>query len=203
MISIRWLEKRKPHWARLEQLVQVSSRGVRALRHSELQELGLLYRQTASDLAAVREDPSCKQLATYLNQLLGRSHNLIYHGHKAKVSGIVRFYGETYPRVFRETLPPTLLSLAIFAVTGLAAWMVTIRDPGLAQLPGRRGWLCSSGVLLPHMACWNCPRYLFPEAPEWRSLEAFCSLVFCQDGYPWHRPVAVEPACCWGQFLCS
>ena len=113
--------------------MQVSSRGVRALRHSELQELGLLYRQTASDLAAVREDPSCKQLATYLNQLLGRSHNLIYHGHKAKVSGIVRFYGETYPRVFRETLPPTLLSLAIFAVTGLAAWMVTIRDPGFAH----------------------------------------------------------------------
>jgi len=133
MISIRWLEKRKPYWARLEQLVQVSGRGVSALRHSELQELGLLYRQTASDLAAVREDPSSKQLAVYLNQLLGRSHNLIYHGHKAKVSGIVRFYGATYPRVFRETLPQTLLSLAIFAVTGLAAWIVTIHDPGFAH----------------------------------------------------------------------
>ena len=36
------LEKRKPYWARLEQLVHVSSRGVSALRHSELQELGLL-----------------------------------------------------------------------------------------------------------------------------------------------------------------
>jgi len=133
MISIRWLEKRKPYWARLEQLVQVSGRGVSALLHSELQEHGLLYRQNASDLAAVREDPSSKQLAVYLNQLLGRSHNLIYHGHKAKVSGIVRFYGATYPRVFRETLPQTLLSLAIFAVTGLAAWIVTIHDPGFAH----------------------------------------------------------------------
>ncbi|PYT78643.1 MAG: hypothetical protein DMG40_19340 [Acidobacteria bacterium] len=133
MISIRWLEKRKPYWARLEQLVQVSGRGVRALRHSELQELGLLYRQTASDLAAVREDASSKQLAVYLNQLLGRSHNLIYHGHKTKASGIVRFYGETYPRVFRETLPQTLMALAIFAVTGLASWMVTMHDAGLAH----------------------------------------------------------------------
>ena len=133
MISIRWLEKRKPYWARLEQLVQVSGRGVRALRHSELQELGLLYRQTASDLAAVREDASSKQLAVYLNQLLGRSHNLIYHGHKTKASGIMRFYGETYPRVFRETLPQTLMALAIFAVTGLASWMVTMHDAGLAH----------------------------------------------------------------------
>jgi uncharacterized membrane protein SpoIIM required for sporulation len=133
MISIRWLEKRKPYWARLEQLVHISGRGVSALRHSELQELGLLYRQTASDLAAVREDASSKQLAVYLNQLLGRSHNLIYHGQKKKVSGIVRFYGETYPRVFRETLRLTLIALAIFAVTGLAAWVVTIHDPGFAH----------------------------------------------------------------------
>jgi len=132
MISIRWLEKRKPYWARLEQLVHISGRGVSALSHSELQELGLLYRQTASDLAAVREDASSKQLAVYLNQLLGRSHNLIYHGQKKKVSGIVHFYGATYPRVFRETLPLTLLALAIFAVTGLAAWIVTIHDAGFA-----------------------------------------------------------------------
>lgn len=113
--------------------MQISGRGVSALSHSELQELGLLYRQTASDLAAVREDASSKQLAVYLNQLLGRSHNLIYHGQKKKVSGIVHFYGETYPRVFRETLPLTLIALAIFAVTGIAAWIVTIHDPGFAQ----------------------------------------------------------------------
>ena len=113
--------------------MHISDRGVSALRHGELQELGLLYRQTASDLAAVREDASSKQLAVYLNQLLGRSHNLIYHGQKKRVSGIVRFYGETYPRVFRETLPLTLIALAIFAVMGLAGWIVTIHDPGFAD----------------------------------------------------------------------
>lgn len=92
-----------------------------------------MYRQTASDLAAVREDATSKQLAVYLNQLLGRCHNLIYLGHKPKVSGIVKFYRDTYPQVFRETLPQTLLALAIFAVTGLAAWAVTLHDPAFAH----------------------------------------------------------------------
>jgi uncharacterized membrane protein SpoIIM required for sporulation len=133
MISIRWLEKRKPHWARLEALVQKSGRGVSALSHSELQELGLLYRQTASDFATVREDVSNRQLSAYLNQLLGRSHNLIYHGQKTKVSGLLKFYGETYPRVFRETLPLTVLAFAIFAVTGMAAWVITMHDPAFAN----------------------------------------------------------------------
>lgn len=91
-----------------------------------------MYRQTAADLAAVREDPSGRQLATYLNQLLGRSHNLIYLGQKPKVSGLVRFYRDTYPQVFRETLAQTLLALAIFAFTGLVAWAVAWHDPAFA-----------------------------------------------------------------------
>lgn len=109
------------------------ARGVSALDHRELQELGLLYRQTASDLAAVREDTTSSQLAVYLNQLLGRAHNLIYMGHRPKISGLVRFYSETYPQTFRETLPQTTLAFLIFLVTAVAAWAVTIRDPAFAH----------------------------------------------------------------------
>jgi uncharacterized membrane protein SpoIIM required for sporulation len=134
MISTRWLEKRKTYWARLEQLVDRSKRGgISALDHRELQELGLLYRQTASDLAAVREDVTSNQLAFYLNQLLGRAHNLIYMGHKQKISGLVRFYAQTFPQVFRETSRQTLLAFLIFAVTGVASWAVTIHDPTFAH----------------------------------------------------------------------
>jgi uncharacterized membrane protein SpoIIM required for sporulation len=134
MISTRWLEKRKPYWSRLETLVNQSrARGIPALSHRELQELGLLYRQTASDLAAVREDVTSAQLAIYLNQLIGRAHNLIYMGQKAKIRGLVRFYTETYPQVFRETLPQTLLAFAIFAVAAIAACAVTLSDPAFAH----------------------------------------------------------------------
>src|ERR1700677_9458 len=132
MITIRWLEKRKPYWARLEHLVQRSGNGIATLSHEELKELGLLYRQTASDLGTVREDVSSRQLTFYLNQLLGRSHNLIYMGHKPKVSAIVRSYRDTYPQLFRETLPQTLLAAAVVLVTMIAAWMLTLRDPSFA-----------------------------------------------------------------------
>jgi uncharacterized membrane protein SpoIIM required for sporulation len=132
MITIRWLEKRRPYWARLEQLVQQSNSGIAALSHNELMELGLLYRQIASDLAAVREDVDSRQLAVYLNQLLGRTHNLIYMGHKPKISALKRFYRETYPQVFRETLPETLLAVAVVLVAAIAAWVLTLRDPAFA-----------------------------------------------------------------------
>lgn len=124
--------KRKPYWERLEQLITTANRGISKLSQVELQELGLLYCQTASDLAAVREDTAGRQYALYLNQLLGRSHNLIYLGHQPKVSGIVRFYRDTYPQIFRQTLPQTLFAVAIFLFTGLVAWVVTWHDPAFA-----------------------------------------------------------------------
>ncbi len=101
--------------------------------HNDLQELGLLYRQTASDLAIAREDITSSQLAAYLNSLLGRAHNLIYMGSKPRVAGIVRFYSETYPRIFRELWPQTLLAFVIFTVTGVAAFFLTLRDPSFAH----------------------------------------------------------------------
>jgi len=101
-------------------LVRLSKDGLSKLNHLELQELGLLYRQTASDLSVVLEDASSAQLAAYLKQLLGRSHNLIYMGYRPKAGGIVSFYLKTYPGVFRETLPLTLVAIAIFAVGAIA-----------------------------------------------------------------------------------
>jgi uncharacterized membrane protein SpoIIM required for sporulation len=134
MISTRWLEKRKPQWRRLEQLVERSGRrGVVALSHEELQELGLLYRQTASDLATVREDITSRPFESYLNQLLARTHNLIYMGRRANWGGIVRFYTQTYPQVFREAFPLVLLAALVFAAGGIAGAVVTLRDAQFAH----------------------------------------------------------------------
>ena len=133
MVSIRWREKRRPYWERLEQLVHRARQSLSALDNRELQELGLLYRQTASDLSVVLEDKTSVQLAAYLNQLLGRSHNLLYMGRSPKASAIWNFYSRTYPRLFRETWRPTLLATVVFAAGAIAGWVVTIHDPGFAH----------------------------------------------------------------------
>jgi hypothetical protein len=115
LISTQWLGKRRPHWLRLEQLVALSGRGsIASLKSTELQELALLYRQSASDLASVREDPTSKQLALYLNQLLGRAHNLIYMGRRTSRRGIWTFYKDTYPGIFRETFTDTFAAFVLF-----------------------------------------------------------------------------------------
>ncbi len=134
MLSAHWLSKRKPHWARLMELVdRAAARGVRALNHKELQELGLLYRQTASDLSTVREDPLSQQQARYLNQLLGRAHNIIYMGRRGNPHSVLRFYRETYPQIFRETSSYTVAAFAIFLAGTVFGFLLALHDPSFPR----------------------------------------------------------------------
>ena len=138
MISTRWLRKRQPYWARLEELLQRVAKpelrsGIASLTHLELQELGLLYRQTASDLAGVREDPSARQISLYLNRLLGRAHNLFYMGQRRSPGGILRFYAKTFPQTFRATAFWTLAATAIFLISSVAAFLTALHDPAFPR----------------------------------------------------------------------
>lgn len=130
MISTHWLGKRKPYWDRLESLLDAAGRkGLSSLTRAELRELGLLYRQTAADLAVVREDPSSPHFARYLNQLLARAHNTIYTGRRESLMPVARFFGSTYPRVVRAHLPHCLAAIGVFAAAAVAGAVLTWRDP--------------------------------------------------------------------------
>jgi uncharacterized membrane protein SpoIIM required for sporulation len=130
MISAHWLEKRQGHWNRLERLLdQCRAQGLRSLTRLELQELGLLYRQAAADLSAVREDASGKSYARTLNLLLARAHNTIYSGQKSSPWGIVTFFSATYPQIFRRNLGFINASFLLFVAGALAGMMLSITRP--------------------------------------------------------------------------
>jgi len=135
MISARWLEKRKPYWAQLETLASPSAsrKGIARFSHRELQNLALLYRQVAADLAKLREDPSSRRVAEYLNQLLARAHNLIYMGRRVSPGGILPFYTRTFPAVFRRTIDYSLLATALFLGGALVGFLTCLADPAFQR----------------------------------------------------------------------
>jgi uncharacterized membrane protein SpoIIM required for sporulation len=130
MISVSWLKKRQPYWARLESLLgDIKQHGLHSLGRDELRELGLLYRQTATDLSAVRGDASSVQQSRYLNQLLGRAHNAVYSGQKKTLGRVLQFFWVEYPLIFRQYLRYTLAATGIFALGALAGMFVTLANP--------------------------------------------------------------------------
>lgn len=102
---------------------------MKSLSRSDLQELSLLYRQTAADLAAIREDRGSVHFARYVNQLLVRAHNTIYSGHRASPLAALSFFWDTYPAIFRRLLKHCLLAVLVFAIAGIVGAALTYQNP--------------------------------------------------------------------------
>jgi uncharacterized membrane protein SpoIIM required for sporulation len=134
-ISGPWIAKRKPHWTRLEELVAACGRrSVASLTHDQVRELALLYRQTAADLSTTREDPGSTALTRYLNELLGRSHNLVYAGAaRTRPQGALRFFIDGFPRIFRDTLSYSIAALALFLAGAAGGVLLASVDPGFER----------------------------------------------------------------------
>ena len=129
MISNLWIDSRKHNWNRLDALVhQVENTGVKSLQPADLRDLGLLYRQAAADLSAIRADPSSRALAQYLNRLVSRAHNYVYSGPRVSIGTVWRFFAYGYPRLLRRlsgyVLAATLISVL---AGGLGAIIVMVR----------------------------------------------------------------------------
>ncbi|MGC2546106.1 MAG: stage II sporulation protein M, partial [Silvibacterium sp.] len=113
---------------------QVEGQGLRALPGAELREFGLLYRQIAADLSAVRVDRASGTLEEYLNNLLSRAHNRIYSGRRAGFGSIVTFMVRDYPRIFRRLFPYVLASFVVFLAGLAVGTLLTLVRPDFAHL---------------------------------------------------------------------
>jgi uncharacterized membrane protein SpoIIM required for sporulation len=134
VISNRWLDQRTPHWSHLEQLLdKAAHRGLSTLSRFELQDLGLLYRQVAADLATVREDPSAVRVAASLNQLLTRAHHTIYSAERPSGLAPLRFLRRTFPAAVRRHWPHCLAAVVIFLLGSLIGAALVAENPDVTS----------------------------------------------------------------------
>jgi uncharacterized membrane protein SpoIIM required for sporulation len=135
MISNRWIEQRQTSWSRLDALTrQVEAQGLRTLPGTELREFGLLYRQIAADLSAVRADKASGTLEEYLNNLLSRAHNRIYSGRRMGFKSIAAFMIRDYPRIFRRLYRYVLISFVVFLAGAALGTLLTLARPEFMHL---------------------------------------------------------------------
>jgi uncharacterized membrane protein SpoIIM required for sporulation len=135
MISNLWIDLRKDNWNRLDTLLrQVETHGLRPLSQSELRDLGLLYRQAAADLSAVRADRSSRTLEQYLNKLVARAHNFVYSGPRTSFAGLWRFLVHGYPRLLRRLSGYVWLATAITITAAALGVFITIVRPQFGEM---------------------------------------------------------------------
>lgn len=125
----QFVKQRRSRWRELDQLLQKTDRNRTSLSAEELETLGVLYRSTTADLALAQRDFAEQRVLIHLNSLVGRAHALIYRGEPLRRNGIRTFFLSTFPQLYRELLPYTILSTALFWIMALVAFVVVWRTP--------------------------------------------------------------------------
>ncbi len=130
ILSNQWLAKRRPYWDRLNWLLsQATQSGVRSLSRAELRETALLYRQVASDLSTLRQDPTARAYAELVNQLLARAHHIIYSSRRKGFQKVFYFLRDDYPALIQRRFRYVLLSLMILLAGGTLGTVLTLARP--------------------------------------------------------------------------
>lgn len=112
----------------------MESHGLRSLSQPELRDLGLLYRQAAADLSAVRADRSSRTLEQYLNKLVARAHNFVYSGPRTSFAGLWQFMVHGYPRLLRRLSGYVWLATAITIAAAALGAFITLVHPQFGEI---------------------------------------------------------------------
>ena len=126
----KFVERRKARWERFEQMVRaVRWGGVEALTREELNELGRLYRQVATDLAYARMQGADLPVIDYLNSLLGQAHGVFYRAPRRSLREGAKRLFYTFPAMVRKHWRPIALSIVLTLIAALVSFSLIRSDP--------------------------------------------------------------------------
>ena len=132
MRADEFVTRRRPAWARLEDLLKRARRGrPGGLGPHEVMELAALYREATADLALARRDWPQERVALYLNGLVAQGHSVVYRRGGEVRRRLAEFYLRTLPRTYRESWRYLAASAALLFVPALIAFFVVLARPDL------------------------------------------------------------------------
>ena len=99
------------------------------LSEDELYELGRLYQIAASDLALAQRDFANHRITRYLNQLVGRTHAVLYREEPLRWQQLREFYRQRFPHLYRRLFPYTAIAFLLFCLPALVGFVVVWQTP--------------------------------------------------------------------------
>ncbi len=130
----QFVSRRQAQWQELAQILTLMQKqGARKLPLEQVERLGRLYRQTASDLAYARTYFPNSATSQYLNQLVGKAHHMVYAERPQRIKALIAFFRDDVPRTIRANWRPLALSTGLMVLGGLVGFLAILYDPNLAD----------------------------------------------------------------------
>lgn len=129
----QFYQSRRADWEQLSKLLDQSQRHIEQLSPADVKQMGALYRAATSDLALAQREFPQERVTVYLNQLVARSHAVIYRSEPLALGRLWHYVRAGFPQTFRDTLPFFLTAMLLLVIPALLAGLLTNWQPAAAS----------------------------------------------------------------------
>jgi len=117
MTEATFIQKNQDSWKALEAInARVQKSGVKKLAQEEIREFARLFRLASHNLAYAKTHFPTSHILSYLNGVVGVTHNHFYVRERRTVSDIRNYFVRTFPRAVRESLCYWALAAAFLMI---------------------------------------------------------------------------------------
>lgn len=135
MIVHEFIRARQPAWAQLQTFLGTARRlSLARVPLDSFRQGSALYRQAVADLAYARMCYPGHPVVRELEQLVGSAHSILYQAGRTKSRSWLDFWRDTWPARVRQAARPILLATAIFWVSAVLGFFLTVENPTLEGL---------------------------------------------------------------------
>lgn len=125
-------QSRKHEWELLSRLLEDAQKNAQRLNPTDVERLASLYRSASSDLALAKRDFPRHRITQFLNQLVARTHAILYQGEPLAWKNFAAFAISGFPRLFRETFIFTFIAFLLFTLPAVLVGVTVASSPNSA-----------------------------------------------------------------------
>ena len=125
-----FIKQHRSDWELLEQSFKDLSKGKRSLTAERVEQFQLLYRKAVNHLSFSQTYFPDEEVTLYLNDLVGKAHNLLYRGQATtSLAQLKHFWGKTFVHLMIEQWRFILVALLMFLIGGIGSFLAVMNDP--------------------------------------------------------------------------
>ncbi|MGF2618017.1 stage II sporulation protein M [Rossellomorea vietnamensis] len=129
MNSKQFIQHHRQDWKELEELAATMHKRKSKIKGADINRFSRLYQKAAQNLSYSQTYYPQEEVTPYLNELVSKSHNLLYRDQVSSLKQVRHFFGVTFIDLFLQQWKMIAVAMILFTIGGLGSFFAVADDP--------------------------------------------------------------------------
>ncbi|SHG00045.1 stage II sporulation protein M [Ornithinibacillus halophilus] len=125
----QFVKRNREDWKQLEEYINTLGKKRKGIPGNNIDAFNRLYQKAAQNLSYSQTYFPDEDVTIYLNELVAKSHNLLYKDQVSSFQQIRYFFSTKFIGLLLEQWKAVVIAMVLFALGGLASFLSVMDDP--------------------------------------------------------------------------